>query len=415
MAKTKRSDIFSSPKVLRKGESYIADRGLYYCYYYDENDKRKKLTSKTIEGLRAARLEVENLKARSVKLSAREKTLDSVYKEWLSLKRDIAVHTKQNYTWVYEHYCLDSKLGKMKITDITNGRIMEHYGKLKEQKGLSVSTIDGLHTVINQVFSFAVKERYIPINPAAGTMYSMKRKSENKQAHPALSKEEQERLLSFIRNHKEYYRWYPIIYTFLMTGMRVGEITGLRWKDVDFDNGTISVNHSLSYFSRDGKCQFIVGRPKTKAGYRTVVMLGEVKEALQLQKKITDDMGIVCNVSVPGTEDADEAYYSDFIFLNKDGGCQHQGTLNKAFRRIIRDANVEAMDNDNLTMLPKFSCHNFRSTFITNCAMMNVPILITKRMVGHDDGRVTEHIYTTVHPNWQKEELKAMDNFFGAA
>lgn len=250
---------------------------------------------------------------------------------------------------------------------------------------------------------------------ATGAMYSMKRKNTNstKQAHPALTKAQQERLLSFTKNHPEYKKWYPIIYCFIMTGMRVGEITGLRWKDVDLEEGTISVNHSLSYFSQGGKCRFIVGNPKTKAGTREIIMLGNVKDVLLQQKKMLEDAGITCKVSVEGTEDAKEHYYTDFIFLNKDGSCQHQGTLNKAFRRIVRDANVEAMDDNKLEMIPKFSCHNFRSTFITNCAIMGVPILITKKMVGHDDGRVTEHIYTTVHPEWQKKELQAMQNFFG--
>lgn len=413
MGKTKRSEIFTPKQSLRKGEYYLEDRGLYYCYYYDETGKRRRLTSKALESLREARLEVENLLANKVKTSAKDRTLDSVYHEWLSLKRGLAAHTKQNYTWVYEHYCLNSKLGKMRIQDITKGTIRDHYNKLRNQHHLSVTTIDGLQTVINQVCGFAVEERYIPANPAIGCMTEMKRESNKPQSHPALTKAEQDRLLSYVETHEVYKHWYPILKIFIGTGLRVGELTGLRWKDVDLEAGTISVNHSLSYFSQEGKMQFIVGKPKTKAGYRTVVMINGIKEAFLQQKKYLEEAGITCNISIEGTKDAGEPFYTDFIFLNRNGGAQHQGTLNKAFNRIIRDANVEATDNESLTILPPFSCHCLRSTYITRSAEKGIPIEVTMKQVGHDDKKTTMKVYTTVHPDWQRRELQAMEDLFG--
>jgi integrase len=124
-----------------------------------------------------------------------------------------------------------------------------------------------------------------------------------------------------------------------------------------------------------------------------------------------EDKNMKCKVSIEGTPDVPEAYYTDFIFLNKDGACLHQGTINKCIKRIIRDANVEAMDKD-LVMLPPFSCHTFRSTYITRCAEKWVPVEITMKQVGHDDKKTTLKIYTTVHPDWQRRELTAMEDMF---
>lgn len=72
---------------------------------------------------------------------------------------------------------------------------------------------------------------------------------------------------------------YPIFALMLGTGLRVGEATGLRWEDTDFENNTISVNHTLVYFNHTkGGCYFDVNSPKTRAGERTVSMIESVRE-----------------------------------------------------------------------------------------------------------------------------------------
>ena len=69
--------------------------------------------------------------------------------------------------------------------------------------------------------------------------------------------------------------------------MRVGEITGLRWCDIDFDEDVISVNHTLVFYNHgDNKgCTFSVNTPKTEAGNRTIPLIPAVKEALQMEKE----------------------------------------------------------------------------------------------------------------------------------
>lgn len=99
--------------------------------------------------------------------------------------------------------------------------------------------------------------------------------------------------------------------------MRVGEITGLRWCDIDLEDEMISINHTLVYYSR-GKgegCSFAINTPKTEAGKRIIPMLPKVKEAFLLEKKYQEECGLKCNVVVDG--------YTDFIFINRFGGVQH--------------------------------------------------------------------------------------------
>jgi integrase len=107
----------------------------------------------------------------------------------------------------------------------------------------------------------------------------------------ALEKDEQALFINFLKNSDNYNHWYPIFAVMLGTGMRVGEVIGLRWQDIDFEKNTISVNHTLIYYNK-GKGRsniFTVNPPKTKSGYRTIPMLPEVREAFLQEKQYQAD------------------------------------------------------------------------------------------------------------------------------
>lgn len=193
--------------------------------------------------------------------------------------------------------------------------------------------------------------------------------------------------------------------------MRVGEITGLRWCDIDLENETISVNHTLVFFKTEsGKCRYAVNTPKTKAGERIIPMLPKVKEAFLLEKKYQKETGIHCKVTIDG--------FTDFIFINRFGGVQHQGTLNKALNRIIRDCNYEIIDGKlkikQAAFLPKFSNHSLRHTFTTRMCEAGVNIKAMQDILGHADAETTLDIYAEATKDLKRAELINFDDFFKA-
>lgn len=100
----------------------------------------------------------------------------------------------------------------------------------------------------------------------------------------------------------------------------------------------INVNHTLVFYDRS-KAQntgFGINSPKTKAGYRSVPMIGTVRKALLEQNQWLEDIGLKSVDTIDG--------FQDFIFVNRFGHVQHQGTLNKAIKRIVRDANFDALE-----------------------------------------------------------------------
>lgn len=197
------------------------------------------------------------------------------------------------------------------------------------------------------------------------------------------------------------------------TGLRVGEVTGLRWCDIDLDEGVIDVNHTLVYYehrSDEGKrgCYFNVNTPKTPTSNRQVPMLDFVKEAFLIEKKNQELLDLHCQVTIDG--------YSDFIFINRFGQAQHQGTLNKALRRIIRDCNDEQLLKDENTdlLLPHFSCHSLRHTFTTRMCEAGVNVKVIQDTLGHKDISTTLNIYTDVTKELKRSEFEGLDLYFKA-
>lgn len=164
----------------------------------------------------------------------------------------------------------------------------------------------------------------------------------------------------------------------------------------------------MVYFNHDkGGCYFGVNTPKTRAGERTVPIIESVREAILQEKEYQDSVGIKCNVRIDG--------FTDFIFVNRFGNTQHQGTLNKALRRIIRDCNQEildeAKDDEKVVLLPKFSCHTLRHTFTTRLCESGMNIKVIQSVLGHADISTTLDIYADVTKDLKKSEMQMFDDF----
>lgn len=99
--------------------------------------------------------------------------------------------------------------------------------------------------------------------------------------------------------------------------------------------------------------------------------------------------------------------YANFIFINRFGNVQHQGTLNKALRRIIRDCNDKQLSKGkkNPVLLPNFSCHSLRHTFTTRLVEAGVNIKVIQELCGHSRSDVTLDIYTTVTMELKQREF----------
>lgn len=396
--------------VLRTGEGQRPN-GTYEYRWTDKTGKRRRVYAKTLEELREKEKEIERDKSDGIKAEARYVTVNELFDLWKQIKRGLKDNTFQNYQYMYNTF-VQPEFGKKRISTLKKTDVKRFYNYLADERGLQASTIDSIHTVLHQVLDMAVDDSYIRNNPSNNVLKELKQSHVFKtEKRKALTRPQQDLLLDFLQRNHTYNHWYPIFAVMLGTGLRVGEATGLRWCDIDLDKGMVDVNHTLVYYchrhevEKNG-CYFNVNTPKTETSTRQVPMMDFVKEAFLKEKKYQETMGVECKFTVDG--------YTDFIFVNRFGNVQHQGTLNKAIRRIIRDCNDEVLmkGEDDPVLLPHFSCHTLRHTFTTRMCEAGVNVKVIQDTLGHADIATTLNIYADVTKELKQTEFIGLDEFF---
>ena len=176
------------------------------------------------------------------------------------------------------------------------------------------------------------------------------------------------------------------------------------------EQGTIDVNHTLVFYSKGEKegCTYAINTPKTESGRRIVPMLPIVKKAFLHEKQIQQDFEIRCTVVIDN--------YTDFIFLNRHGSVQNQGTLNKALRRIVRDCNYDVLDKhsseEEPVLLPNISNHILRHTFATRMCEAGINVKAMQDILGHADAETTMNIYADATRELKCSEMNSLDSYF---
>ena len=407
MAIERRKD--NKNRVLKEGE-YQRLNGTFEYKWRDKRGKRHSIYAKTLDELREKEIDVLRDALDGIRADKNDLTINDLYFRWVQLKKGLKANTFHNYQYMYKQF-VEPDFGEMHIVDLKRSDVRAFYNHLADAQHLKANTIDSIHTVLHQVLELGVEDEYLRYNPSDNALKELKKAhNHDTEKRRALTVPEQNLFEDFLSQEGQYHRWYPIFTIMLWTGMRVGEITGLRWEDVNLEEGTISVNHTLVYFDRGGseRCGFAVNTPKTKAGERTIPMLPKVKEAFIMEKEYQEEVGLSCKAVVDG--------YTDFIFINRFGDTQHQGTLNKALRRIIRDCNYEVLDKGekDAVTLPRFSNHSLRHTFTTRMCEAGVNIKAMQDILGHADAETTLQIYADATKELKRAELINFEDYFNA-
>lgn len=404
---TRKQKGISAP-LLHKGEQQRPN-GTFAFRWTDTERKRHVLYAETLDELREKERTITKDQLDRIKTEARYVTVNDMYVLWRQLKRGLKDNTFQNYQYMYSMY-VQPAFGKKRISTLVKSDVKRFYNTLADERNLAISTIDTIHTVLHQVLDMAVDDAYIRINPSHNVLKELKQSHGlTTEKRRALTQAQQDLFLDYLQRTPQYLHWYPVFAVMLGTGMRVGEAVGLRWCDIDLVEETISINHTLIYYNHaTNGCYCNVHSPKTKAGIRSIPMLGIVKDAFLTEQRYQEENGIHCEATIDG--------YTDFIFVNRFGQPQHQGTLNKALRRIIRDCNDEVLQQGkrNPVLLPPFSCHILRHTFTTRMCEAGVNIKVIQDTLGHADVSTTLNIYADATRDMKKNAFAGFENYLKA-
>lgn len=320
-------------------------------------------------------------------------TVNDFWEKYLSLKVDIKESSLVSLIYLYNRHIKD-RFGKRKIGTIRYSDVKRLYIERAEQ-GLSLSSLEQIARILNALFDMAVRDGYIPVNPAEGVMAEFRRRKDwDRKEIEALTEKEQKALMAFLGRSYEFREYRPIIIVLLGTGMRAGEALGLRWDDVDFGKNEISVNHTLHYgMTLEGKTSFYISFPKTKAGTRIIPMLPDVRETLSELYERRGDFNSQYQVVVDG--------YTDFIFRDLNGMVFSDHRMNDALKRIQKryqeEELIRATEENRLPVLIKpFRLHSLRHTYCTRLCMAGLNLPVIQRLMGHSYFETTLRVYNHI-------------------
>lgn len=311
-------------------------------------------------------------------------TLDQFCQRWLTdrVRPTVEDSTYRSYEGILRLHLLPA-LGEMPLSKLHAMHLQKLYvDKLSE--GLSGRTVQYLHQVTRRALAQAVRWGLIPRNPAD---FAEPPKAEQSQMR-FLSPDEAQRLLAAAQGH----RLYALFVLAVTTGMRRGELFGLRWSDVDLQAGKIRVTQAMRYAS--GKAE--VAAPKTRSARRTITLTQMAVQALKrhlIQQKAE-------RLQAGPLWRGDEY---DLVFCTQIGTpLGVRNVMRRDFKPLLEAAG-----------LGDIRFHDLRHTAATLMLSQGVHPKVVSEMLGHSRTAITMDVYSHALPNLQAEAAQKMDALLG--
>jgi integrase len=299
--------------------------------------------------------------------------------EWLATaKPRVTEHSLRTYEQIVRKH-IRPGLGNIRLRDLNPSVIQRFYDR-KVAEGLGLRTVQRTHTIIHAALNSAMKLGLLGRNPDNATTPPKPKRKEMKYLDAAQVK----KLLDTARNSGD--RNYALCYLAVSTGMREGELLGLRWDDVNLAQGILNVRFNLRRLSSG---VLSLQHPKTKTSTRSIKIGRQTAEILQLQR-------------IRNSMDAEKSGQlwkdQNFVFPSTVGTPMDPTNLLKAFRKLLR-----------LAGLPKIRFHDLRHTAASLMLNNGVDVLIASQRLGHAKPSITLDVYGHLIPSMQSHAAEVLE------
>lgn len=272
-------------------------------------------------------------------------------------------------------------LGERPLSTLTTNEIQKFYNIIKKQgrvhsdrthgKELADSMVRKIHMLLHEALDMAVQQRLLIHNPTNGTVIP----KNNYPAKQILNDEQLDRFIDVIKSDE---KWYDFFYTEITTGLRKGEICGLRWEDFDEQSGKLKIRRSVGRI-KNGILP--IGSTKTETGIREIILPPSTAELLAKRKENAIGDWIFPNFHKPEEPINPHSAYTHLKVLLKQAG------------------------------LPLIRFHDLRHTFSTHAIAGGVDAKTLSGILGHTNASFTLDTYTHVTTDMQKSAAKIVGNF----
>ena len=348
--------------------------GLYNARFVDRFGKRQCKRFKKLQEARQWISDSTYLNEHSNLAVPMNMLVDAWFDYWIDLKKKtVRPNTVRNYTERYEHN-IKKVIGNMKLTDVKPVHCQKIFNIMSDE-GYSSSTIYQTRIALYNMLEFAKENEVIINNPCKTSLKSNIGKPTKKKE--ALTIDVQKKFLEGIigQSYEDQFRF------ILQTGLRTGELVGLKWEDIDFKNRCFKIQRTMEYRYSTGEWR--VGPPKSKSGYRTIPLTDEAIAILKRQKEKHKAIKVI------------PMEWSEYVFLCKKGSPIRNTTYDSALYEICKKINI-----------PKFSMHVLRHSFATRCIEGGMKPKTLQMILGHSNIGITMNLY--VHTT-EEEKIKEME------
>lgn len=317
--------------------------------------------------------------------------------EWLDLCLEVYMKNslKQSTYLSYESYIrvhLKPALGNVQLRDLSPRLLQEYYNYKAETERLSPKTIININLFLHKALSYAVTEGYIVSNPAASINLSRG----NKPQIEILTRDEQAKLIRASYQH----RYGVFIRLVLFTGLRLGELLGLRWEDLDIQSNLLHIRRTLNRLNKvkkptipgENRTEIVIQPPKSQNSIRSVPLLPAVMQDLLNWRNVQRS-----DQAIAGEQYQD----SGMIVTNPFGGFIEPRTFKDQYNQILT-----------LAGLRHFTFHALRHTFASRAMEQGMEAKTLSVLLGHASVSFTMDTYAHVLTDYKRESMALMEDLY---
>jgi len=366
-------------QIIKRGESWLVRVFLGR----DTNGKRK-FHNKTIKGTKKDAQKALNSMLRDADLgllgNSQKQTLNEYLDVWLETiaKPRLQYRTFKDYGDLLRRYVRES-LGNIKLSDLKAVHIQKLYGQMLE-RGLSPRIVRYTHATLSSALKEAVKLDILPRNVA--TLVQLPKK--NPKEMDVLNKDETILFLETLEGER-----LATVFSFaLASGMRCQEYLGLQWKDINFEQGTATVQRVVVWHQTGGGWHF--SQPKTAKSRRTIPLPSSVMQELRRHKIRQNEERLKLGAAW---------HQNDLVFPSEIGTPLNLSNVTKHFKGILKKANIRT----------SIRLYDLRHTTATLLLQAGINPKIVSERLGHSTIVLTLDVYSHVLPNMQKDATDQLE------
>jgi integrase len=352
----------------------------YRGAYVGPDGKRRYVSGKTKEEARKALRQARGDAERGLVFDADNLKLGEYLDRWLSdsVSDTVKATTFERYEQITRLH-LKPALGRVKLKALTPAHVRGLYRE-KLEAGLSARTVRYIHTTLHKALKQAVMDGLIPRNATE----SVKPPQPSREEMCPLTPEQAKLLLKVA--HETGDRLEALYVLAIHTGLRQGELLGLKWDDVDLEDGSLQVRRTLT-ITKNGP---LFTSPKTTGSRRSVKLTSHAIEAVR--HHLERQLGEIDRVGSLWSENG-------LMFASEMGESLNRHNLTRrSFKPLLKRAG-----------LPQIRFHDLRHTCATLLLTRNVNPKIVSEMLGHSSIAITLDTYSHVLPNMRDQAAAAME------